>query len=754
MTPQEQARYQQILRGLSQSASGLKTYLNNSPYSGAASTTANTLGGLNDASNVYSGIQRGGASGYGNAALGAGRLAGRAGLLGGSNSAANQGVGDAANALAIYNGIKQGGVSGYGNAAVNAAQLGSRAGLLPGAVGTAAGYVAAPLAVYNAVKNWQSGATGSDALQGAEAGAAVGSIIPGVGTLIGAVVGGLIGAGSSAFGGGRHDVESDNWQQYVPQANQNSALTQLMSPAANYENLAGVMDAKNNTPGHSQPIEQVFGRMGENNLLNQMGQQINDAVKSGKINANSDADTIYNSVVTPWLQSKGAGIVNQNTAKGDPEGAALNSTLKNLTSQYVSGQITPTTALGLEGQTDSALTPFVGFNKLSPADEVAQANAYTRSLGRDTSPVGSPAPVAAPLRTNPGGWNIAGTTPAITHVTTPTIPPAIMGHSEGGSMRRRKRYDDGGDVNWGDFDYSSIDTGGDSGGSDYQQPSFTPGTFTDYNSIASGGSGAPPQLGSDVQAGLDQNQQAIDDLGKALSQYESQNNLGGSGGSRGSGSSLAAALAALKGKATGQQGISGYLQLLSGLMPIVGALTGPKTNTSAPSPFAGMTQGAKPPPAPGFNRSQVAAPSNTGAPMTQQDWYTYGSRPEASFFSNNSVPLAQATGVAHAKGGALSHLQDEGGYGMPEFDSAVEHHVNGPGDGTSDDIPAKLSDGEYVMDANTVSMLGNGSNKAGAARLDALRQNLRKHAAKSMTKGKQFMKAKPPEAYMKGGAKK
>jgi hypothetical protein len=90
---------------------------------------------------------------------------------------------------------------------------------------------------------------------------------------------------------------------------------------------------------------------------------------------------------------------------------------------------------------------------------------------------------------------------------------------------------------------------------------------------------------------------------------------------------------------------------------------------------------------------------------------------------------------------------------MPEFDSAVQHHAVGPGDGTSDNIPAQLSDGEYVFDANTVSLLGNGSNKAGAAKLDQLRENLRRSAAKPMSKGKQFMKAKPPAAYMGKGRK-
>jgi hypothetical protein len=37
--------------------------------------------------------------------------------------------------------------------------------------------------------------------------------------------------------------------------------------------------------------------------------------------------------------------------------------------------------------------------------------------------------------------------------------------------------------------------------------------------------------------------------------------------------------------------------------------------------------------------------------------------------------------------------------------------VHGPGDGQSDDIPAMLADGEYVIDAETVAQIGNGSTK-------------------------------------------
>lgn len=78
--------------------------------------------------------------------------------------------------------------------------------------------------------------------------------------------------------------------------------------------------------------------------------------------------------------------------------------------------------------------------------------------------------------------------------------------------------------------------------------------------------------------------------------------------------------------------------------------------------------------------------------------------------------------------------------------------VQGPGDGRSDEIPAQLSDGEYVIDAETVALLGNGSTKAGAKRLDDFRVNIRKHKGGNLARGKFSHDAKPPERYMRGGA--
>ena len=125
-------------------------------------------------------------------------------------------------------------------------------------------------------------------------------------------------------------------------------------------------------------------------------------------------------------------------------------------------------------------------------------------------------------------------------------------------------------------------------------------------------------------------------------------------------------------------------------------------------------------------------------PITDEDWLTYGQRPEKSFF--NYVP--QPTGMAH--GGSLAAKRG----GRPSRSSFA---VNGPGTGRSDDIPAVLSDGEYVIDAETVALLGDGSSKAGAQKLDDLRVKIRKHKGQRLSQGRFSSDAKKPEAYLTGG---
>lgn len=85
-----------------------------------------------------------------------------------------------------------------------------------------------------------------------------------------------------------------------------------------------------------------------------------------------------------------------------------------------------------------------------------------------------------------------------------------------------------------------------------------------------------------------------------------------------------------------------------------------------------------------------------------------------------------------ANGGSLTSIRN----GLNAMDG---HFLRGPGDGRSDSIQARmadggevaLSDGEYIIPADVVSAMGNGSSEAGANRLDQmvmdLRQSYRQH---------------------------
>jgi hypothetical protein len=76
--------------------------------------------------------------------------------------------------------------------------------------------------------------------------------------------------------------------------------------------------------------------------------------------------------------------------------------------------------------------------------------------------------------------------------------------------------------------------------------------------------------------------------------------------------------------------------------------------------------------------------------------------------------------------------------------------LRGPGDGVSDDIPARigrkqparLADGEFVVPARVVSELGNGSTDAGAKQLYAMMDRVQKNRKKSIGKGKVAVDAK------------
>jgi hypothetical protein len=82
------------------------------------------------------------------------------------------------------------------------------------------------------------------------------------------------------------------------------------------------------------------------------------------------------------------------------------------------------------------------------------------------------------------------------------------------------------------------------------------------------------------------------------------------------------------------------------------------------------------------------------------------------------IPLVYP--VNRAKGGEMS---------MTEFPRKTGP-INGPGTGTSDSIPAMLSDGEFVFTAKAVRSAGGGSRRKGAARMYKLMKKLEGGAVK------------------------
>lgn len=136
-------------------------------------------------------------------------------------------------------------------------------------------------------------------------------------------------------------------------------------------------------------------------------------------------------------------------------------------------------------------------------------------------------------------------------------------------------------------------------------------------------------------------------------------------------------------------------------------------------------------------------------PSISWDWNRLQRDANASGMSLNQYMAnnwnALASGAYNTPGGTTG-MYKGGALG------AVSRFARGAGSGRDDVIDAKLSDGEYVIDAETVALLGDGSSKEGARRLEQMRTNLRQHKGKTLAKGKFSPNAKSPLSYIKGAA--
>jgi hypothetical protein len=204
---------------------------------------------------------------------------------------------------------------------------------------------------------------------------------------------------------------------------------------------------------------------------------------------------------------------------------------------------------------------------------------------------------------------------------------------------------------------------------------------------------------------------------------------------------------------------------LENLLKLLGALGSAASGTAkAPAPTAptGGMGGALPKYT--YTRQQLSP---------DIDYYTYGTRPEAKFFDYTTqlerpvqpelppaktpdqespvVSLAAPTYVGPTPLFVEPGMATGGLTGYAKGGSKSSRYVDGPGSGREDKIPALLSDGEYVIDAETLALLGDGSTKEGARRMDKFRANIRKHKGRALSRGRISPNAKSPDKYMGGG---
>jgi hypothetical protein len=158
------------------------------------------------------------------------------------------------------------------------------------------------------------------------------------------------------------------------------------------------------------------------------------------------------------------------------------------------------------------------------------------------------------------------------------------------------------------------------------------------------------------------------------------------------------------------------------------------------------------------NLMQQVAPQATGSgsgALTMQDYIDAARRtynPSASVATGTTpgaVEQAQFTNinpqqpVLKAMGGGIHALKSGG---SPQQGG----YLDGAGDGMSDSIPAtigskqpaRLADGEFVVPADVVSHLGNGSTKAGAQHLYGMMDKVRKARTGRVAQGKQINPSK------------
>ena len=123
----------------------------------------------------------------------------------------------------------------------------------------------------------------------------------------------------------------------------------------------------------------------------------------------------------------------------------------------------------------------------------------------------------------------------------------------------------------------------------------------------------------------------------------------------------------------------------------------------------------------------------------------YTKEGEQVYYTDNGTYRKKEKTKKAARGGYINLASG----GMPEPQQGGRY-VEGPGSGRDDEIPARLSDGEYVVDAETTALIGDGSSEEGARRLDGMRRAVRMHKGGALSRGEISPDALPPMQYLQG----
>jgi len=109
-------------------------------------------------------------------------------------------------------------------------------------------------------------------------------------------------------------------------------------------------------------------------------------------------------------------------------------------------------------------------------------------------------------------------------------------------------------------------------------------------------------------------------------------------------------------------------------------------------------------------------------------WFSYYDNPQ---FTGEPMQYAEGGSVEPMESAFASMLLRKEPQEIIEYEEEypieLSAYIQGDTGGQDDEVPAMLSDGEYVIDASTVADLGDGNNAAGAKLLDKMVKNVRLH---------------------------